>query len=83
MLFKIDLHLDAVFKRVPGQREALFLIDWLTEDDELLKQEDPPLLCSGREATFRLADREGILLQQLPLSRDFTLKQCHKHFHTL
>lgn len=68
-------HLDAIFKSVPWQRETFFLIDWLTEDDELLKQEDPPLLGFGQEATFLLTDREGILLEQLPLSCDFPLKQ--------
>lgn len=69
-------YLDAVFKSVPWQREAFFLIDWLTENDQLLKQEDPPLPRPGHEATFLLTDREGVLLEQLPLSCDFTLKQC-------
>lgn len=67
-------HLDAVFKSVPRQREALFLVNWLTKNDQLLKQENPPLLGSGQEAAFLLTYREGILLKQLPLSCDFPLK---------
>lgn len=72
-------YLYAVFKCVPWQREAFFLIDWFTEDDQLLEQEDPPLPGSGQDAAFLLADREGILLEQLPLSCYFPLKQniCH------
>ncbi len=69
------LHLYAVFKYVSWQREAFFLINWLAEDDQLLKQEDPPLFGPGQDAAFLLADREGILLEQLPLSCDFPLKQ--------
>lgn len=68
-------HLDAVFKSVPWQREAFFLINWLTENDQLFKEENPPLPGSGREAAFLLADKKGILLKQLPLSCDFPLKQ--------
>lgn len=67
-------HLDAVFKSVPWQREALFLVNWLTKNDQLLKQENPPLLGSGQEAIFLLTDRERILLKKLPLSCDFPLK---------
>lgn len=74
-------YLDAVFKYVPWQQKSLFLISWLAEDDQLLEQEDTPLPCSGQEAGFLLADRESILLEQLPLSCDFPLKH-HTHRQT-
>lgn len=75
MMSTASRHLDAVFKSIPWQRETLFLVNWLTENNELLEQEDPPLFGSGQEAIFLLADREGILLKKLPLSCDFTLKR--------
>lgn len=77
-------YLNAVFKNVSWQQETFFLINWLAEDDELLKQEYPPLAGSRQEATFLFTDREGILLQQLPLSCDLSLKMCgcHKHCET-
>lgn len=69
------IYLDAVFESVTRQQEALFFVNWLTEDNQLLEEEDPPLPGSGHEARFLLTDGEGILLKQLPLSCDFTLKQ--------
>ena len=70
-----ERHLDAALKRVPGQREALLLVDWLAEDDQLLKQEDPPLPAPGQDVVLLLADGEGVLLQQLPLGGDLALEQ--------
>lgn len=67
-------YLYTVFKGVAWQREAFFLLQRLAEDDELLKQEDPPLPGSGQETTFLLADGESILLEQFPLSCDLPLK---------
>jgi len=72
---KSCLHLDAGFKRVPRQREALLLVDGLTEDNQLLKQEDPPLPASGQDVVLLLAHREGVLLEQLPLGGYFPLQQ--------
>ena len=66
-------HLDAVFEGVPGQGEAFLLVDGLAENDQLLEQEHPPLSGSGRDAVFLLADKEGILLEQLPLGGDLAL----------
>ena len=70
-----ERHLDAALKRVPGQREALLLVDWLAEDDQLLKQEDPPLPAPGQDVVLLLADGECVLLQQLPLGGDLALEQ--------
>lgn len=72
---KSCLHLDAGFKRVPRQREALLLVDGFAEDNQLLKQEDPPLPASGQDVVLLLAHREGVLLEQLPLGGDFPLRQ--------
>lgn len=67
-------YLNAVFKGIAWQREAFFLLQWFAEDDELLKQEDPPLPGSGQKTTFLLTDGESILLEQFPLSCDLPLK---------
>lgn len=71
-------HLDAVFEGVPWQREAFLLVDGLAENDQLLEQEHPPLSGSGRDVVFLLADKEGVLLEQLPLGGDLALgRQAH------
>lgn len=75
LMTQCSSHLDAVFKGVPRQREAFFLVDWLTENDQLLKKENPSLPGSGQDAALLLTDRERILLEQLPLCRDFSLEQ--------
>lgn len=61
-MLQCSSHLDAVFKGVPRKREAFFLVDWLTENDQLLKKENPSLPGSGQDATLLLTDRERILL---------------------
>lgn len=66
-------HLDAVFERVPWQGQTFLLVDGLAENDQLLEQENPPLSGSGRDAVFLLANKEGILLEQLPLGGDLAL----------
>ena len=68
-----ERHLDAALKRVPGQREALLLVDWLAEDDQLLKQEDPPLPGPGQQAALLLHHGESLLLEQLTLGCDLPL----------
>lgn len=80
VMLQCSSHLDAVFKGVPRQQEAFFLVDWLTENDQLLKQENPSLPGSGQDAALLLTDRERILLKQLPLCRDFSLEQ-HVNTH--
>lgn len=67
-------HLYAVLEDVPRDGEAFLAVDWLAEDDQLLEEEDPPLLGPGQEAAFLLGDGEGVLLQQFALSCDFALE---------
>lgn len=68
-------HLDAVFEGVPRHGGAFLLVEGLAENDQLLEEEDPPLSGSGRDAVFLLADKEGVLLEQLPLGGDLALGQ--------
>lgn len=68
-----EAHLDAVFEGVPRQGETFLLVDGLAENDQLLKEEHPPLSGSGRDGVVLLADEEGVLLEQLSLRRDLTL----------
>ena len=66
-------NLDAVLKDVSRDGETFLPVDWLAEDDHLLKKEDPSLFGSGQEATVLLGDGEGVLLEQLALGRDLPL----------
>lgn len=66
-------NLDAVLKDVSREWETFLPINWLTEDDQLLKQEDPSFLCPGQEATVLFGNSEGVLLEQLALGCDLPL----------
>lgn len=66
-------HLDAVLKNVSREWETFLPVDWLTEDYQLLKKEDPSFLCSGEEAAVLLSDGEGVLLEQFALGGDLPL----------
>lgn len=56
-------HLNAVLEDVPRDGEAFLAVDWLAEDDQLLEEEDPPLLGPRQEAALLLGDGESVLLQ--------------------
>lgn len=82
MLKLLSFHLDAVFEGVPWQREAFFLLSWLAEDDQLLKQKDTSLPRSRHEVAIVLADGESILLEQFPLSCNLPLNPRQSQFST-
>lgn len=66
-------HLDAVFIDVSCQGKAFLAVNWLTEDDKLLKEEHPSLLGTGEDAVLILNECEGVLLQEFPLCSQLTL----------
>lgn len=68
-------NLDAVFEEVAGSGEALLLIQWLTKNDDLLKQKHPPLLHSGQKPSVLVRHHEGVLEDQSALCHNFTLKE--------
>lgn len=67
-------HLDAVFKGVAWRREAPLLVNGLTENDQLFKEENPSFSGSGQDTALLLTDEEGVLLEQLPLGCDLPLE---------
>lgn len=66
-------HLDAVLKYVSRNWESFLPINRLTKNDDLLEQEDSPLLRPGQEATVLFCDSKSVLLKQLSLCCDFPL----------
>ena len=54
-------HLDAVLEEVAQSGVPLLLVQGLTEDDDLLEEEDPPLLHPGQEASVLVRHHEGVL----------------------
>ena len=68
-----ETNLNAALEDVARQRETFLAVDWLTENDQLLKQEDPPLLGAGQEAAVLLDNGKGVLLKELPLGCDLPL----------
>lgn len=54
-------NLDAVLKEVARSREAFLFVQGLTEDDNLLKQEDPPLFHPGQKSSILVWHHEGVL----------------------
>lgn len=68
-------YLDAVLEQEPWRGEALLLVERLTENDDLLKEEDPPLLAARQEPCILLRDQERVLQEQLALGNNFTLKR--------
>lgn len=54
-------HLDTVLEQESWHGEALFFIQRLTEDDDLLEEEDPPLSAARQEPRVLVCDQERIL----------------------
>lgn len=71
--FSSASHLDAVFIDVSWQGKAFLAVNWLAEDDKLLKEEHPSLLGTGEDAVLIFNEREGVLLQEFPLCSQLTL----------
>lgn len=67
-------YLDAVLKQESWHREALFFIKWFTENDDLLKEENPPLFTPRQKSRILVSDQECVLQEQLALGNNFTLK---------
>ena len=68
-------YLDAVLEEVAGRAVALLLVQGLAEDDDLLKEEDPPLLHPGQKAPVLVRDHERVLEEQPALGHDLTLER--------
>ena len=54
-------HLDTVLEQESWHGEALFFVQWLTENDDLLEEEDPPLSAARQEPCILVCDQERIL----------------------
>lgn len=73
-----SFHLDAVLVEEARQRETLLLVQGLAEDDQLLKQEDPPLLHSAERTTLWVRHQKCVLKQKASLSHHLPLRQERK-----
>lgn len=54
-------HLDTALEQEPWHGEPLFLIQRLTENDDLLEEEDPPLSAARQEPRVLVRDQERVL----------------------
>lgn len=68
-------YLDAVLIKESWQREAFLLFKRLTEDDQLLKEEDSPLLHPTVMPAIWVGHHERVLQQKAALSHDFALER--------
>lgn len=66
-------YLDAVLIEEPWQREALLLLERLAEDEQLLKEEDSPLLHAAVKPALWVGHHERVLQQKAALSHDLPL----------
>lgn len=67
-------YLDAVLKQESWHGEALFFIKRFTENDDLLKEENPPFFTARQKSRVLVRDQERVLQEQLTLRNDFTLE---------
>lgn len=67
-------YLDAVFVEEAGQGEAFLLVKGLAKDDQLLKEEDSPLLHTAEQPSLWVRHQERVLQQQAALSHNLPLK---------
>ena len=67
-------YLDTVLEQESWHGEALFFIERLTENDDLLKEEHPPLFASRQKPRVLVRDQERVLQEQLALGNNFTLE---------
>lgn len=68
-------YLDAVLEQESWHGEALFLVKWFTKYDDLLEEEDPPLLAARQKSRVLVCYQECVLQEQLPLGHNFTLRE--------
>lgn len=67
-------HLDTVLVEEAWQGETFLLVQRLTEDDKLLKQEDSPVLHPAEQTALWIGHHERVLQQKAALSHDFPIK---------
>lgn len=61
-----------------GHGEASLLVQGLTEDDNLLEEEDSPLLHPGQETSVRVGHQEGVLQEEPALGYNLPLWRREK-----
>lgn len=66
-------YLDALLELV--SRCGRSFPEQLTEDDNLLKEENSPFFGARQDAGVLLCNKEGLLLQQFALTGQFTLRR--------
>ena len=70
-------YLDTVLEQESWHGEALFFIQRLAENDDLLEEEHPPLFAARQQPRVLVCDQERVLKEQLALGHDLTL-ECGK-----
>lgn len=68
-------YLDTVLEQESWHGEALFFIQRLTENDDLLEEEHPPLFAARQQPRVLVRDQERVLQEQLALGHDLTLER--------
>lgn len=68
-------YLDAVLIEKSWQREAFLLFKGFTEDDQLLKEEDSPLLHPPKMPAIWVGHHERVLQQKAALGHDLPLER--------
>lgn len=71
-------YLDAMLVEEAGHGEASLLVQGLTEDDNLLEEEDSPLLHPGQETSVRVGHQEGVLQEEPALGYNLPLWRREK-----
>lgn len=75
MLLCTFRYLDAVLIEESRQREAFLLLEGLAEDDQLLKEEDSPVLHPAEMSAIWVGYHECVLQQKAALSNDLPLER--------
>ena len=66
-------YLDTVLEQESWHGEALFFIQRLAENDDLLEEEHPPLFAARQQPRVLVRDQERVLQEQLALGHDQSL----------
>ena len=67
-------YLDTALEQESWHGEALFFIQRLAENDDLLEEEHPPLSAARQQPRVRVSDQECVLQEQLALGHNLTLE---------
>lgn len=68
-------YLDAVLIEEARHGEASLLVQGLAEDDQLLKEENSPLLHPTQQTPLRVGHQECVLEQEAALGHDLPLEK--------